>query len=251
MNWTRVLEFIDSADPSFAAKMRGVQLQDIDACEAGLNIRLPETYRQFLLTMGVHSGDFHPIAASQNHSFYDVMELLPEEDYPADRYFRVSFASDESQISPPDYFLDLARSDGDDAPLVIFEGGGGFKPDSVRDTGFTFGEHVMERVFQFFEFDRRSAAETILISNLPPDEARNRMGTALDLLTRMRFDLVLPPLPRVACLRRGGMSAVVAVRELTSLLRIRISSADRKELSVLVDQILLSLPGAELYSRKR
>jgi hypothetical protein len=246
MNWTQALEFINSADPSFAAKMQGVPLKDIEAAEAGCHIRLPESYRQFLLTMGVESGDFRAPVATQTHNFYDVMELLPDEDYPLDRYFRVSFASDETQISPPDYFLDLARSDGADAPLVTFEGGGNFNPRDVVETGFTFGEQVTDRIFRFFEFNKRPETDRIFIPIVVANEAPRQMRTAVDLLTRMHFEMALPPLPHVECLHRRGASAIVAIREPNELVKINLAATERSELRALVDQVLVNLPDAHV-----
>ena len=247
MNWTKTLEFIDAADPSFAAKMTGIPAKDIEAMEAGLGIRLPESYRRFLLTMGVESDDFHPFTETQTHSFYQLMELLPGEDYPTKRFFRVSFASDDSQISARDNFLDLARSDGVDAPLVTFEGGGGFKQEYVADTGRMCGEQITDTIFRFFELDRRPLSETIFKSSDGLDEAERQMKVALDLLSRMKFELALPPLRHIACLRRGEASAIVMLPGPTDLLEVDLASTDRKELRVLVDQILVAIPGTERY----
>jgi hypothetical protein len=246
MNWSKALEFINTADPTFTTNMRGVPLKDVEAAEAGCKIRLPESYRQFLLMMGVESGRFRATAATQTQNFYDVLELLPDEDYPLDRYFRVSFASDESQISPPDYFLDLARSDGEDAPLVTFEGGGNFNPGDVAETGFTFGEQVTDRIFRFFEFKRRPEKDRVFILSVPPDDAPQHMKAAVDLLGRMRFEIALPPLRRIACLTRTDASAIVAIREPNALVKINIGSLERSGLHALVDQVLVGLRGAEL-----
>jgi hypothetical protein len=249
MSWNELVGFIDAADPSFMAKTHGVPRSDVEATEAGCRITLPDLYRQFLMTMGVDSDGFPPFGATQMHGFYDVIAELPTEDYPRDRYFRVSLASDDSQISPPDWFLDLARGDANDAPLVTFEGGGGFAPQNVVDTGFTFGEHITDAVFRFFELDRRPATDRIFVANLSPPEARRRMKVAADLLTKMGFEVVLPVLARVTCLRRKTASVVIAVREPTELLKLNVGCADRKELGTLIDQILVGLPGAEIFPK--
>jgi hypothetical protein len=246
MNWQTALEFINAADPTFAGQMKGVPPADIEATEAGCNITLPQAYRQFLLLMGAASGRFSATAATQTHRFYEVMELLPDEDYPIDRYFRVSFASDETQISPPDYFLDLARSDGEDAPLVTFEGGGSFNPNEVVETGFTFGEQVSDRIFRVFEFNKRPHTERIYRLEVTLAEAPALMQAAIDLLTRMRFDFALSRLPRIACLNRTDASAIVSISEPNELVKINIGSDRLPELRALVDQVLVGLPGTEL-----
>jgi hypothetical protein len=246
MNWQKALEFINAADPEFTEKMKGVPSTNIEAAEAGCQVRLPEAYREFLLLMGVASGGFVATVAGQTHSFYEVMERLPDEDYPLDRYFRVSFASDETQVSPPDYFLDLSRSDGEDAPLVTFEGGGGFNPDEVVETGFTFGEQVTERIFRYFEFNKQPDSDRVFQLGLDRKEMPLHMTAAIELLGRMRFEHALTPLPRIACLHRPGASAIVAIREPNELVKVNIAAGSLPELRALVDQLLVGLPGAEL-----
>jgi hypothetical protein len=247
MNWREVLAYVDSVDPAFRSRLKGVPEHDIALTEGGLHIRLPASYREFLLLMGVDSGDLSPLTAVQNHSFYDVLELLPDDDYPAQRYFRVAFADDETQISPPDTFLDLARSDGYDAPLVAFEGGGGFDAAQVQETGFTFGEQISQRVFEKFGLERSAQKEVVYVSNLGPDEARNRLARVSRLLTQMRFEHALPPMPRVVGMHRPDARAAVVVREPLNLLRVVLGAADKTEARVLADQILTAEPEAELY----
>lgn len=250
MNWERALAFINAADPAFSGLIKGVPPADIAAAEAGCGIRLPRAYREFVLLMGADSGRFSATTATQTHQFYEVMALLPDEDYPLDRYFRISFASDDSLISPPDYFLDLSRSDGEDAPLVTFEGGGSFNPDDVRETGFTFGEQVTERIFRFFEFGERSTRERIFIHQVRAADAPARMTAAIELLTLMRLDFALAALPRVACLSRPDASVIVAIREPNELVKVNISSDTAAVGRALADQVVAGLPGAEHFRFK-
>lgn len=246
MNWDRAIQFIDRVDATFLANAKGVPLKDIEAAEAGCRVRLPRAYRQFLLLMGSDSGEFQAISATQTTSFYEVLALLPDDDYPVERYFRVSFASEDAQVSPPDYFLDLAHGDDEDAPLVAFEGGGHFDPRDVMQTGFSFGEQVTDRIFRHFEFGRRAERERVFVLEVEPRDAPEHMRVAIDLLTRMGFGLALAPLPRLACMSRPGASSIVAIREPNRLLKINVGCESRSELLRLVDQLLVGLEGAEL-----
>src|SRR5262249_46740754 len=131
----------------FVAALEGVTPDEIARVEREYQIRLPDSYRQFVLNMGANSAGFHLFGPTQNQRFPDVAAQVPDESYPTQEYFKIARADDERMINAPDHFLDLRRSDGMDAPIVAFEADEEFTLENVRDYGFTFLEQADRRLF--------------------------------------------------------------------------------------------------------
>jgi hypothetical protein len=245
MSWEVILDFIQSKDSAFLASVQGVPAEVIRGVEEAYRIDLPRGYVRFLSIMGESSGSFAPFAAEQTHSFAELLEHLPES-LPEGRYFKVSFSDDDQVITPVNYFLDLARSDGEDAPLVMFEQGAGFDPDSAIDDGFTFGEYIAMRVFSFFEFERRAHHSAVLVFRVPPQRGPAQVAAGVQLLASLGFRLVLPPLPRVSCLERGGLAALVSHPATTPVFVINIGGDDAPALKAMVEQVRNGTPNGKV-----
>jgi len=246
MSWEKLSALIEKQDPVFfVEKMQGVPLADVHQCEANCAIQLPKSYEKFLLTMGTSSGDFHPFGPTMVHDFYALMKHLPAKHYPQHHFFKVAFESDESEITKYHIFIDLRRSSGDDAPLVMFEAGVLSNPDEIQELGLTFNELITSRIYNYFELNRKSATGSILID--PPDLRETSipgLKGSLELLRKMGYTLVFPELPRVACLRRDGLSVLLEVQEDTRSVLVKLGANAARDLATVVQQFLEHMPGA-------
>jgi hypothetical protein len=245
MNWEGILEFIRSKDPDFLSSARGVPAEVIREVEETYRIALPRAYVQFLSIMGESSGSFPPFAVAQNHGFSELLEQLPDS-LPEGRYFKVSFADDEQLITPVDYFLDLARRDAEDAALVMFEQGCAVDTGSAIDCGLTFGEYISMQVFSFFEFDRRAQHSAVLVFHVSPDQGPGRVAAGLTLLATLGFSLTFPPLPRVACLERDGLAALIFYQQSVTLSVIDIGGDEAPALKAMVEQVRNGTPNGKV-----
>src|SRR5262245_34315257 len=99
VDWRVLIEYIERKGPGLVKAFRGAALRDIKACEAEYRIALPSLYVDFLLTMGEKSGPIRPFGPTHVHSFSELLDLLPPEDYPADRLFRVAFEGDDDALA--------------------------------------------------------------------------------------------------------------------------------------------------------
>lgn len=239
-----LIEFIAKQDPAFPAAIQGISRAEIELCEEGCAVKLPELYIEFLTLMGADSGSFLPFGGGYDYNFYELVELLPAEDYPPQKYFKVARAVDPTETSSYDLFLDLGRSDGVDAALVLFEVAGPFREDQVIEVGFTLGEYLTKGAFGAFELRQRAHQTTLLARGFPPQETRRRKSAALQLLTNMRCSLAMPEWPRLACCTRKDLSVLVEAREDLSQLALRVGGDDSLTVQVAVDQILVGVPDA-------
>lgn len=243
MTWSDLLNFVQARDRSYLGTVKGVNRQDIELCEENSGIALPRLYVDFLATMGESCGAFWPFGVHQNCNFYRLVEMLPAEDYPGTKFFKVAFEDDPSAIAYYDMFLDLGRSDGEDAGLVRFEDSSAFSLEHVIEVGFTLHEWFNGRFFNYFEVRRRAQADGLYRHCDSPAEIRRSMETAVQLLSKMGLKPVLPPLPRVSCLQNKKLSALVEIRETVSGISIDLGADDIIPLKTAIEQIMDGLPG--------
>lgn len=196
----------------------------------------------FLQVLGQEGGAFRPFGKTMQHNFYDLVQQLPAEDYPGDKFFKIAFETDSSLVAFYDLFLDLRRSDGEDAPLVTFEDGVELSPGAVNEVGLTFDERMMERVFSFFALNRCAERSIVTVDSI---QLRDK---AVGLLTSMAFQHVLPSLPRIICLRRGTFCALVKVVADTQTLDVKLGADERTPLGIIVEQLLSGLPRSGIRS---
>lgn len=244
MNWADLAAFMAAREPEYHRAVRGVAPADIAACEEGCSIALPRVYVGFLGAMGADCGELRPFGPTQDCDFYELVEDLPARYYPGDRYFKVSREVDTSRTTRLDTFLDLAGSDGDDAPMVQFEDGGEFVPEAVTAFRFTLGEQLARNLFRSFELDRRAHRIVVRSASGSPERAGRHLHEVLELMAKMGFELVLPVLPRVACLGRAGASALVEVHAASGAVGIHMGAEDVRALGAAGEQVLARFPGA-------
>lgn len=249
MSWDDLSAFMRAEAPAFVDTLRGVSSKDLVRVEGEQGVQLPKAYRQFVLQMGEDSAGFHLFGPGYNQRFRDVVARLPEQSCPVHEYFMIAYADDASMISPPDHFLDLTRGDAADAPIVMFEGGAGFRRENVRDKGFTFLEQATRRVFAFLAA-AHAPERAMLVMRFARDRGKPSTSATVAQLEKMNFHLALLSLPRVSCLRRDRLWILVDVHGGGLGVAINIWSDEPRTLKVVVDQLRLQLPEATV-SRPR
>lgn len=236
MEWADLLAFIQEKDPAYLRTIRGVPRAEIAQCEASCAITLPKIYVDFVATMGDDAGAFDPFGAMEIWHFRDLVEELPAESYPQDELFKVSIDDDPGAISPQDKFVDLRRSDGMDAPLVLYEDGGSFSWKSVVRSGYSLGEWLTTRIFDVFELDRRPHIRSLCIIFETAREQRQNRPVVLDMLTKMGFRPALPSLSGISCVQRPSCSARFRAVDEIDGLTIKLGAESRRDLDVITEQ---------------
>ena len=159
--WFDLLSFIKLKDPSFLNTVKGVPLADIEECEESYSITLPKIYKDFLVTMGADSGELYPFEKNRIARFYENMDDLSTEaeNYPEIRFFKIAENFSTSGISSCALYIDLARSDGNDAPLIESEDYFMYNfneeyssEDYIIQQKLTLVQQLASRIFIFFEF---------------------------------------------------------------------------------------------------
>ncbi|MCY1019905.1 hypothetical protein [Pyxidicoccus sp. MSG2] len=247
MDWPLVIEFIRQRDPAFLSRVEGVPAAAVAALAAGRGVTLPVSYVEFLRRMGVNSNGYAPFGSMQDHCFAAISERLDDEDAaPAGRFFPVAIETDPSMVVLYDHCLDLQRSDGDDAPLVMLEQGVSLELQTPVETHETFGERITASVFNHFALRRLARREVVSVGGgtLQAGGGRAALQRALVLLQRAGFAPVLPLSGRVACLQAGPLSVYARVNDNYELLTLRLGGDDPRAVTALVEQLLTDLPGA-------
>jgi hypothetical protein len=246
IDWSRVIAFIQARDPALAAALIGVPRSQIDALQAQYRIRLPEVYVDFLETMGEDSGDLTPFGRTQVHRFSELMARLPPQDYPADRFFKVAFESDEMALAYFDTYLDLRRTEGGDCEIVRLESPVETIPADLPEETLTLAERLMEYFFWTLDVARRPYGARIFVLG---DDPWNGVAIKEDAAARVAgagFVPALPAVRRVACLTRGATSVLITDSDTSELVDIRIGGADLEDVEKLTRQLLASIPRADL-----
>lgn len=253
MDWPRLIDFIRQRDPGFIASIEGVPAGDVAAMAADAGVALPAAYAGFLERMGVRSEPFTPFGATQDHGFPAILQRLDDEaDTFSGRYMPVAIETDTSLEALYDHHIDLALSDGTDAPLVLLEQVSPVDEQPPIDLGETLGERITAGAFTQFELERLAERGLVhLGGTLHPGEGRAALVQALSLLQLAGFEPVLPPLSRVVCLRAGDVSLLAQVDESVELLSLRFGSDHALAVRSLTDQLLAGLPGARLPAGPR
>ena len=224
----------------------GVDRAVIAECEAGMGVKLPAAYVAFLESMGAESGRFKPFGASMDHSLYELVEALSDDDEPGGRYFRIALEGDLNMIPVYDMFLDLGRGDDVDAPLVRFEAGVETNPDSASPTGFSFLEYITLSAYKEFDAAARPEKEVFMIRATTPEEKARAAGKCSALLETDGMRALFTPLPRVRCMGRDDASARVEIEDRYGMVVVRLAADDRVTMGRLVELFLDSIPEATL-----
>jgi len=251
LNWNILLEYIRAKDPRLAASFRGVPRRDIEACEAKYRVTFPISYVGFLVVMGEDSGSLQPFGRTQQHTFSEILQQLPLDDDPGERFFMIAFDVDPLPLADLKTFLDLARSDGNDAPLAVFETGEGASP-IINDWDFMLGESLTRRIFNNLELDRRTYKGRVFVQSQNPKHGLEIKRASMELLAGAGFQVALPELNRVACLRRDASSAFVIVQDETHLVDVTLGTDnDLEGVDMALTSLLNAFPESQLIESAR
>lgn len=247
IDWARVVDFIGQRDTALAASFVGVDLRRIHEVETGLGIRLPSAYVDFLTTMGEDSGPLRPFGETRIHAFSRLLAELPPKGYPARRFFKVAVETDELADAWFNTYLDLARSDGNDAALVMFESPLDPRQSDVREQPLSFVEKVVEHIFLSVEVAPKNYGARIFVHGEEPWRGVEIMQQVVQSLIEDGFAAVLPESQRVACLSRGPVSILVTDSDTSELVDLRIGGDDLEATELVVAPLIAAIPGASLY----
>jgi len=243
----RLVEFIAQRDTALAASFVGVDPRRIHEVETGLGIRLPSAYVDFLTMMGEDGGPLRPFGETRVHTFSRLLAELPPRGYPAQRFFKVAVETDELADGWFDTYLDLSRSDGNDAALVMFESPLDPQQSDVPHEPLSFVETVVEHIFLSVEVARKKYGARIFVHGDDPWRGVEIMQQVVQSLVAGGFTAVLPQSQRVACLSRGPVSILVTDSDTSELVDLRIGGDDLEATELVVAPLMATIPGASLY----
>jgi hypothetical protein len=244
VEWTGIVAYVAKKAPALVSSFQGVPQRDIVLCEQRYGVKLPASSVEFLLRMGEESGTLEPLGSTQSHRFSDLMAPFPPVGYPAKRLFKVSFETDETALVQFDKFLDMSEADEHDARLVEFEPGAAAT--SVKPGDLTFGESVVLEIFTGLEVYKTKYAATISLQSESEPHGLESKAAVVDLLLRLGFELVMPDLPRVACLNRDAISVMVTVYRSLQSVTISLGGGTVLGLEELVADLTANLQGADV-----
>lgn len=243
-----LLAFVESRDSRMREALVGVPEAEIREIEREIGVVLPELYVAFLASMGQSAGGFHPFGTGREHRFHDLLVELAEEiadgEQPSRRYFRISINTDPSVIIACDDYLDLRRSDGRNAPVVMFEQGSDLRDEDVMDKHEGFFEHLTVRLFRHLELEKRESIANVAIPGLTQREAPSVIRQLIELGGRAGVQPVFEPFEDLICLSSDDTSLSGQWDAGLRLVSVDVASDSGSSFRVLVDQLLRQWPDA-------
>jgi hypothetical protein len=244
--WSQVIDFIVQHDATLAASFVGVRQSDLEAVQTQYGIRLPSAYADFLRMMGENSGELHPFGETYVHAFSELLEQLPPDGYPAERFFKVAFVAEDLAVDLIDIYLDLSRSDGDDAPLVAFETPLAPNATNFSEDHLSFAERLVYRIFRRLDVDRRRYGAALVVFGAGAWDGRATKQAALNVLMRSGLSAALPDLRRVGCVTRESISVLISDSAPQKLVKFEIGGSSREAIDESVRHLLGAFPEAQL-----
>lgn len=118
MNWQCFLEFLNERRPGIGDQIRGTPVSEIESLQRRCPQPLPKNYVNFLRYFGSSAGEF-PFFLEHRYLIQDLLEF-PTEAVAWDplRYLLIGILESRDREDPFDLFLDLAKGNAVDAPLV-------------------------------------------------------------------------------------------------------------------------------------
>lgn len=191
-----IVDFLDARMPGFRGVVRGVDSETLKKLQERTPTVLPAAYAEFLRDMGEDSNVFTVFPECVWHASA-LLDCWPGDEnvvYDRARFFKIALCAEENTAIPNDYFLDLHRSDGDDAPVVAFQDLSDdegleptpprFNPDDALQTGFGFRDWIGFQAFHFFEILRHPIIATtgIALDEADPLASWSSIRAVLDRL---------------------------------------------------------------------
>jgi hypothetical protein len=174
-----------------------------------------------------------------------LLEELPPQGYDPTRLFKFSFESNPIAEAYFDTYLDLARSDGDDAPIVSFEAPLPADTSGVPDEPLSFRETFFDRVFWRLEVARKDYGARIFVFADDPESRLEIKQQSVSALTALGFTPTLPDLRRVACLSRGATSVLITDSDTSELVDFRLGGDGVDEVDAVAQHLVAAFPGAD------
>src|SRR5690606_30480069 len=155
-DWSRVRDFIEARNPGYTDRIVGVSDQLLAALAQSAPSPLPQSYLSYIAACGVDRGGFEVFPGYA----CDVADLLARpggaQRFAVGNWFRVAVHLG-SEDEGADVVLDLNRSKGVDAPLLVAH------KDGVEDIEISWGERLLHDAFERFELGRRAAGSVLIL----------------------------------------------------------------------------------------
>ncbi len=234
---------------SFRDTVAGAPAAFVASVEQARGVVLPTWYRDFVVTMGRGCRGFVPFSSAyagrQEHDFLQLVERAPGASRPPARFFRVSTDVDDG-IDHADIFLDLARSDGHDAPLVLIDPTRPFDSALVSDLGWSLAEALTRSAFLHFRLSRHRYSSIVIACGDSTEWMVELRDAAEECLLQAGMQLSLRSLARVRCLAGDDCAAMVEECADGSLaLCVRIAGGNRQTLRQVGARLTDALPDAD------
>jgi hypothetical protein len=233
MDWDRVAEFVRARDPEGARTMAGVSPETLAELEAQTASPLPQNYIEFMKRMGDDSCGMVLFPGAEHWSPALLLDWAERgaAGYPADRYFKIAVRDEAPKVVDPNYYLDLKRSDGVDAPIVAFD----TSSEYATDIEYRFGDYVLAMVFAAFELADPPHEAFLAFEVAPGRSSTECYGELLELLRKLGIIETL-------CGQRvwAGSNGQVAVRAgapYEGIPELVVRSADHKQFVAILEQI--------------
>lgn len=196
VDWAEILAFIEQRAPGTTGQIVGASPPQLEALQRRAPVPLPKNYIGFLRHMGSADGGF-PVFPEH---YYLVQALLgcPEASVAWDtqHFFLVGFQDPRTvREDPHELFLNLAQSDGIDAPLVGFQPGPSPTQMSIEHG---IADWTIFRVAWHYGMDNKPAhARLISWCDAEPggEAALRRQSDLVSMMVKLGFKRCLPATP--------------------------------------------------------
>ncbi|HRI66161.1 MAG TPA: hypothetical protein PK156_18060 [Polyangium sp.] len=237
IKWSNILSFIHARDPSYWHRVQGVTRAEIARCEDAIGVALPKIYVEFLKAVGIECSGFSPFGSMKVFDYYSIVERMPAHVPANARYFRIALDDDASVVEHYDVFLDLLRSDGDDAPIVSAPASDDICETDVIEHGFTLGEALTRAVVLHFDISHRSDMTILTICPDSHVHMETYKKPLLDLMAKMRVNELWPASYRVACFRNEATSVLIEYSAEPLIITCTVGATSHRSLRLIVEQI--------------
>lgn len=198
-----LLKFAEARTPGAMAEYPPVPQAEIEAlldtCPRHVVPALPRAALEVIAWLGGSESNIVSVfGATYTTSIARMLDEI-EEQLLAERFFRVAVSRDLEQMVEGDLYVDLSRSDGEDAPLVVLVEE--WRGEVPATRGHTILSKALQRIFHGFELHKRGFVGYLAEGYHPKDRTRwqayaDAMAT---LATRMGLTELLPLRPDLRC----------------------------------------------------
>ncbi len=247
MDWQRVFEFMTARGRKFATRAIGVPPEAIAMVEENCEVKLPQTYVDFLLSAGEDPDRFTPFGIGQDTDFYELVKLLPTERYPCTQYWRITRHVDTSVDVHEHLFMDLARAEPGHTPLVTIALSHSFDPAMVEDLGMTLEDAFVGGAFRIFELEAKHSRMVVHAFADGLEETQEVVEESRRVLVAMGLELVFGPTPRFTCFMDETRAASVE-QESETMVVISLGADTLERVGAMAEGLTANLPNAHVHT---